>query len=282
MLEVLTHCPFIPHIRTDCQALITTASAGTTCATHHDRPLARVWTKIAHAVDGDVAALVATGKLVWMPAHKSHHAIGNVLLSNGTPLSATDWRANRLVDCLAKAAAKNLAAPREVSAYLRSADAAAAHAACLLGVVTHAANNCHSTAETDGGGESHTVTRDSTDRPRAPLPSSAGRSESCPPAVEVAAGAPASLPSPPKQVAPWRAPTPQVHNNRLRKSASDRALIRRVEEIGASLRPSTCKASASSRLLALAARVKDKAAAAGRAYAVACDVAGAVAGTGAG
>ena len=138
LLEVLLHCPFTPSIRTDCQALLSTATAGTTCATHHDRPLARVWSMIAHAADGDVADLVNSGKLVWMPAHKSHHAIGNALLSNGNALSATDWRANRLVDCLAKAAAKILAAPSSVSAFLRSADAAAAHAACLLGVVTHA------------------------------------------------------------------------------------------------------------------------------------------------
>ena len=73
--------------------------------------------------------LISSGKVVWMPAHKTHLAIGSVHLSNGVPLSATDWRANRLVDCLAKAAAKSLAAPRDVSAFLRSADAAAAHAA---------------------------------------------------------------------------------------------------------------------------------------------------------
>ena len=68
----------------------------------------------------------------------------------------------------------------------------------------------------------------------------------------------APAPSPPKLIAPWRAPTPQVHANRLRKSASERALVRRVEEIGAHLKPSTTKASASARLLALAARIRDK------------------------
>ena len=88
-------------------------------------------------VGDDLASIVSSGKVVWMPAHKSHKAVGVATLSNGQVLTTVDWRANRLVDCLAKAAAKSLAAPKTVSSYLCSADAAAAHAACLLGVVTH-------------------------------------------------------------------------------------------------------------------------------------------------
>ena len=258
LLEVLTQCPFVPHIRTDCLALLTTAKAGTAGATHHNRPLARIWCRIAHVLDGDVAELVSSGKVVWMPAHKSHTAIGNVHLSNGAALSATDWRANRLVDSLAKAAASSLAAPRDVAAFLRSADAAAAHAACLLGIVTHAANNHQALVDGDGGGHVMTISRDSTDRPRTFPSSSSLRAESCPPAV--AAGAPVATParSLAKSVAPWRAPTPQVHANRLAKSASERALVRRVEEIGALLRPASSKQSASSRMLSIAARVREK------------------------
>ena len=259
MLEVLVHCPFTPPIRTDCQALLTTAIAGTSCATHHDRPLARVWNMIAHATDGEVDVLVSSGNLVWMPAHKSHHAVGSALLSNGTVLSTTDWRANRLVDCLAKAAAKSLAAPREVSAFLRSADAAAAHAACLLGIVTHAANNFRAPMDTDGGGDVIRIIRDSVDRPRGTQPSEHARADSCPPGASVAAPGTTTTSSPPPPIAPWRAPTPQVHANRLHKSASERALVRRVEEIGAQLLPSRNKTSASERLNALAARIRGKA-----------------------
>ena len=51
------------------------------------------------------------------------------------------WRANRLVDALAEIAAAHDAAPSKVVRFLKKADAAAAHAACLLGIVTHAANN---------------------------------------------------------------------------------------------------------------------------------------------
>ena len=105
MLSVLTHCPFVPPIRTDCQALLTTALAGIASATHHDRPLARVWSRIAHIVGDDLASIVNSGKLVWMPAHKSHLAVGVATKSDGQLLTTLDWRANRLVDCLAKAAA---------------------------------------------------------------------------------------------------------------------------------------------------------------------------------
>ena len=49
MLTVLAQCPFVPPIRTDCQALLTTALAGNASASHRGRPLARVWSKIVHA-----------------------------------------------------------------------------------------------------------------------------------------------------------------------------------------------------------------------------------------
>ena len=60
--------------RTDCQALLTTAFAGTSGVTHHARPLARIWNRIAHAVGDDLADIVCSGKLVWIPAHRSHTA----------------------------------------------------------------------------------------------------------------------------------------------------------------------------------------------------------------
>ena len=56
-------------------------------------------------------------------------------------LTAADWRANSLVDALAKIAAVHLHAPPSTINLNISAEAAAAHAACLLGVVTHAANS---------------------------------------------------------------------------------------------------------------------------------------------
>ena len=43
--------------------------------------------------------------LRWMPAHTAEGSIGRVTTSDGTMLTALEWRANRLVDALAKSAA---------------------------------------------------------------------------------------------------------------------------------------------------------------------------------
>jgi hypothetical protein len=123
---VVDYCPFVPAIRTDCQALVTTAASGTPSATHHTRPLARVWKRIAHSAGDDIADMVSCGKLVWVPAHKSHRAIGEAKKGDGQRLTAVDWRANRLVDLLAKAAAADRHGPRGVTDFLCSAEAAAA------------------------------------------------------------------------------------------------------------------------------------------------------------
>ena len=79
--------------------------------------------------------------MVWVLAHNSHTTIGEAKNGDGTRPTTIDWRLNSLVDVLAKIAATHLQAPRDIAAFVRSADAAAAHAACLLDVVTHAAYN---------------------------------------------------------------------------------------------------------------------------------------------
>ena len=43
---VLDVCPFPPQLRTDCMALLSAAASGTARATHHSRPLARIWKAI--------------------------------------------------------------------------------------------------------------------------------------------------------------------------------------------------------------------------------------------
>ena len=89
MFVVVNQCPFVPPIRTDCHALLSTALAGTASATHHDRPLARVWTMITPLVGDDLASIVHSDKLVWMPAHKSHLAFGVAKKSDGASLQST-------------------------------------------------------------------------------------------------------------------------------------------------------------------------------------------------
>jgi hypothetical protein len=251
---VVCSCPFVPAIRTDCQALVTTAVAGTSDATHHARPLARIWTRIAHAVDDDLAAIVTSGKLVWMPAHKSHTAIGEALKGDGSKVTVIDWRANRLVDALAKAAATYLQAPSSVAALLRSADAAAAHAACLLGVVTHSANNYKTTQLTEGGTSVSVTFRDSSDRPKGGSCGTASGSRAVP-----SRQLPAPLrPNTSSTVLPWTPPTPKVMANRIHRASSRDALVRRVNDIGARLAPVDGRPTGAERLSALAARVRAK------------------------
>ena len=76
-----------------------------------------------------------------MPAHGAVHTIGNVLKSYGCPITAIDWRANRLVDALAKAAARET---RVHPAAMKLASTAARlmeYSAARAGAVTFAANN---------------------------------------------------------------------------------------------------------------------------------------------
>ena len=87
--------------------------------------------------------------------------------SNGKRLSPVDWRANRLVDKLAKAAAEAVQPSENTRKLVLSADAAAGHAAGLLGIVTHVANNFEVCETRETGTVSRKVLRDSSDRPRA-------------------------------------------------------------------------------------------------------------------
>eukprot|EP00973_Karenia_brevis_P009128 1236807-Karenia_brevis.AAC.1 len=76
-----------------------------------------------------------------MPAHGSAHTIGRSLKSNGVPISAKDWRANRLADGLAKLAAGRHRVRKDTMLLAAHAAAAVEHSAAKLGVVTHMANH---------------------------------------------------------------------------------------------------------------------------------------------
>ena len=78
---------------------------------------------------------------MWMPAHLSLAEVGEAKLSDGVRLTTVDWRANRLADALAKAAARRRLPYRGIDSLLAVAAKAARHAARLLGRVTHSANN---------------------------------------------------------------------------------------------------------------------------------------------
>ena len=74
-----------------------------TSLTDASRPLARIWRNIEDSLDGDIGSLVNDERLSWIPAHLSIRAVGEMRLPDGKRLTMTDWRANRLVDILAKA-----------------------------------------------------------------------------------------------------------------------------------------------------------------------------------
>jgi hypothetical protein len=160
-----------------------------------------------------------------------------------------DWRASRLVDKLAKFAAEAQQASKHIRELLPSADAAVAHAACLLGTVAHAANNCETTATDDSGKVTTAVSRDSSDKPKAKRAGSAPAptyraSGPKPATTDMAAAAPL-------RVKPWAPPSAKL----VARRDIDAILELRVQEIGAALVPSTAL-SASSRLALVAARVR--------------------------
>ena len=140
MHTILAMHPFPPKMVTDCKGLVDTAARGRTRATTAKQPLARIWNIIAAAMDGDLHTLVSDDRIRWVPAHLTEAAIG-ATLPCGRRFSATDWRASRLADALAKSVAKGNAVPDNVQSLVKAASLASKHACALLGVVTQAANN---------------------------------------------------------------------------------------------------------------------------------------------
>ena len=132
-------CPFMPNVVTDCLGILETMKRGVAAATDAKRPLARLWRLVAGCLDG--AFDTASHSLVWMPSHGSRASVGAAQKSNHTPVSELDWRANRLVDQVAKAAAGG----SRVTAVCKQVDAAASgfrFLAARVGVATYRSNHC--------------------------------------------------------------------------------------------------------------------------------------------
>jgi len=165
LLEVLQVSPGTPKIVTDCLGLIQQLERGGTDATGSRRPLARLWRLIFSVLDGQVPQEWLHREFVWMGSHSSKAAIGRAQKSNGEVVSATDWRANRLADGLAKMAAGRFRVPEELRRLLRTADRLVEYSAAALGMQTHAANNYQHTAWRDDGTAYTTKLRDATPRP---------------------------------------------------------------------------------------------------------------------
>ena len=141
LCTVLRISPGHTKIVTDCLGLVETASNGTAAAVTSRKHLARVWSNIANSLDGRIDSLFSNKALVWMPAHLTSVAIGQANKSNDSPVTARDWRANRLVDGLAKLAADDGATPVSHAKLVCSAEALVRHRAAQLAVATYNANN---------------------------------------------------------------------------------------------------------------------------------------------
>jgi len=114
---------------------------------------------IQHLDDEELPA-DAVNAIVWMPAHRSRTAIGTAMKSNGEYVTEKDWRANRLVDLLAKAAAFRHRVPEDLRLLLANAVAAVTFHAAMAGVTSHASNNSPSYALAEDGTTVTTMTRD--------------------------------------------------------------------------------------------------------------------------
>ena len=257
----------LPTVVTDCRALLTTATAGTARATDPRRLYAHVWRQITVALGVDVADLAASGRLCWMPAHGAAHTVGVARRSDGGVVTALDWRANRLADALAKAAADGGGHAKAAQAAVGTAEALVRHEAAVLGAVTFAANH-HWAEAVDGSGRYQArLLRDSTGAKR-PRALAGARAEAA--AVVPAGGGGCStpqlgLPGPPSGLGPVPAPRGAAARraaSAMRAAAAadaDRVLLQsRV----AALRPASLPP-ARGRLEALRARVLARAALAG-------------------
>ena len=251
---VLASTPFPQSMRTDCLSLLRTAEGGLANASTAKRHLARVWAMIAGHLDGRIERLASEGLLVWMPAHMSLSMVGETKLSNGTRLTTVDWRANRLVDALAKRGAAMHAPPAASTRLVESAAPAVRHAAALLGKVTHVANNWTVEVVEPDGQLRRRVLRDADPAPRRqrkeqsdpsapPPPRQPPRSASCP------------LPR------AWAQPRPQsaarLHSAWVRSEMQER-LRQRVAEVGTSLSPASSVLTGAERLAALRLRIQGR------------------------
>ena len=159
-----------PTVVTDCLSLLDSARSGP-AAVAANRPLAGVWNLIGEATDGHTRQMVEEGRLIWMPSHVAKRSCSRHYRSDGAQVSLADWRANRLVDAVARRCAYAGAAPRSTIAAATAASQAAAAVAATLGAVTRAANSHPVERVTASGATVLTHRRDSVTVP--PQPSDA-------------------------------------------------------------------------------------------------------------
>jgi hypothetical protein len=163
-------CMSCPHVITDCMNILTMLELGPELATSANRALARVWNLIFPAIDGEPYETLANQKVVWMPSHRTTASIGCIMKSNGKFITALDWRANRLVDKLAKLGAQQHCVPDLAIDTFNAASAAAEYCAALVGTVTFKANHHSIEVTRKNGSQGMSIVRDSLPGKRPPKP----------------------------------------------------------------------------------------------------------------
>ncbi len=156
--------PWLPRVVTDCKGVVDGLIAGFTSMSGPDRKLARTWCMLGKFLDFDFSG--AASQVIWMPSHCPMSAIGVALDSRRKKISAVMWRANRLVDFLAKAAAAPHRLPGWFFKSIGTATDLVKHSAALLGIVAHAANNHRVDRPDEEGVVKTVVLRDSTAQAR--------------------------------------------------------------------------------------------------------------------
>ncbi len=153
-------CCFFPLVVTDCKSILDTLIGGYANATAPHRRLARAWALLGQALDQNFTQ--AAECTLWMPSHGPIHSIGRALASDLKPITPIMWRANRLVDILAKGAASPLRVPSWATKAVATVATLVEYHIAHLAVVTHAANNHKIDTVKPDGTVGHTTVRDST------------------------------------------------------------------------------------------------------------------------
>jgi hypothetical protein len=100
-------------------------------------------------------------ELVWMPAHGTIASVGVATMSDGNKVSILQWRANRLVDLLAKSAARPHRIHAKTRVTLQDAFDTLEFSLGMLGAVTFAANNHKTSIHMPDGTTNAATLRDS-------------------------------------------------------------------------------------------------------------------------
>ena len=129
----------VPHIVTDCKGIYDSCRMCPSSLTDHDKALARTWSLIVHALDNNFEEI--RQRLKWVPSHTAAANLSQTRDSDGLPITPLMWRANRLVDALAKRAAAGERAPSWAMQLIAEAGSLVRHAATKLGVITYGANH---------------------------------------------------------------------------------------------------------------------------------------------